>query len=67
MNRSNAIQCDKCEKVFYDYDWKETQEFLRIRFRGGYWSVFGDDVEFECDICQRCLKDLIGDIIREKE
>jgi hypothetical protein len=29
--------------------------------RGGCASVFGDGNEVSCDLCQGCLKELIGD------
>lgn len=63
------IKCDICEKVFKVTDKTtdntlEIQEFTYIRFRGGYGSVFGDDVEVECDICQHCLYDFIKDKYR---
>jgi len=58
-NKAVAYICDRCKKEYSDP--LDTQEFHRIRFRGGYASVFGDDVDISCDICQHCLKDLIGD------
>ncbi len=42
----------------------EIQEFHRIRFIGGYASVFGDVDHIECDLCQRCLKEMIKDYFR---
>jgi hypothetical protein len=58
-------ECDKCHKVYdVDDDCLEAQEFHHIRFTGGYASVFGDEATIECDLCQRCLKELIGDICR---
>jgi len=53
-----SIQCDRCKKVFDDS--MEVQEFLKIRFQGGYASIFGDETNISCDICQYCLKELIG-------
>ena len=51
--------CDKCKKeVFGDM---ELQEAYTIRLMGGYASVFGDGCKVDCDLCQQCLKDLIGD------
>jgi len=61
-----AIQCDKCKKVYADF-LVETQEFYHVNFVGSYGSVFGDECEFGCDICQHCLKEMIGDIIMEIE
>jgi ribosomal protein S27E len=53
-----SITCDKCGNTYGDE--MEAQEFLNIRFRGGYASVFGDETNVSCDICQYCLKELIG-------
>lgn len=51
--------CDKCKKeITTDV---ELQEAYSIHFTGGYFSVFGDTNEIECDLCQHCLKELIGD------
>jgi len=33
---------------------------------GGYHSVFGDGMEIEIDLCQQCLKDLLGKWVRTK-
>ena len=49
-----SVQCDRC-KVDYTDDF-EIQEFLYVRFTGGYGSIFGDCCRVECDICQHCLK-----------
>jgi hypothetical protein len=58
-------ECDRCHKK-YDIDVEsfETQEFHHINFTGGFASVFGDGVHVECDLCQKCLKELIDDICR---
>jgi hypothetical protein len=58
------IQCDFCKKSFTEADEIELLEFHYIRFTGGYASVFGDGTEVECDICQRCLKEIIKDKYR---
>lgn len=59
-----SYQCDKCKKEYDIDDVFEIQEFHHIRFDGGYGSVFGDDTRVECDLCQQCLKKIIGDICR---
>ena len=65
---AESVECDKCHKVYdVDADCFEAQEFHHIRFTGGYASVFGDVATIECDLCQRCLKELIGDICRVVE
>jgi len=57
-----SITCDSCKKEYNDvYD---TQEFLFINFVGGYGSVFGDGNEVEGDICQYCVKELLGSALR---
>jgi hypothetical protein len=61
-----SVKCDKCGKE-YDTNDLETQEFHHIRFRGGYASVFGDGTEVDCDLCQRCLYEMIGDFCRRTE
>ena len=64
---AETITCDICGKK-YDYanseDFMEIQEFHHINFRGGYNSVFGDDVGFAADICQHCLKEKLGEYIK---
>lgn len=63
-----SVTCDRCKRTFsFDEDFLETQEFHFIRFTGGYASVFGDESDVECDLCQTCLKVLIGDFARVKD
>lgn len=59
-----ALKCDICGKTYDDIF--EIQEFLLIDFVGGYGSIFGDGDTVECEICQYCLKDIIGKICRIK-
>ena len=63
------IICDKCgakhELHGNNDSGMEAQEFLSISFTGGYASVFGDMDKFECDLCQYCVKELLGDYIRK--
>ena len=59
-----SITCDICKKKFYyDKDWEEIQEFLHIRERGGYGSVFGDTLSIDADICQHCFKEKFGEYL----
>lgn len=58
-----SITCDICKKKYEDD--MELQEFLNINFVGGYLSIFGDEESFECNICQYCLKEKLGDSIRK--
>jgi len=51
--------CDRCKKEVSDDI--ELQEAYSIQFTGGYNSVFGDGDNINCNLCQYCLKELIGD------
>lgn len=39
-------------------------EKLSLSFTGGYTSVFGDGAEISIDLCQQCLKDVLGPWLR---
>lgn len=64
------LKCDVCGKEYLRgngvevKDDLEIQEFLRVDFVGGYGSVFGDGVHVQCDICQKCLMELLGHFCR---
>lgn len=59
------VTCDRCgrEMTPAGHDF-EHQESLAISFRGGYASVFGDGNLVEADICQHCVKELLGPWLR---
>jgi hypothetical protein len=63
-----SIVCDVCKKEYKkgetDID-GEIQEFTHIAFTGGWGSIFGDGSHFSCDICQHCMKEKLGEYIRE--
>lgn len=59
-----SITCDKCKKEYHIDNWVEMQQFHHIDIRGRYGSVFGDESWVLCDLCQYCLKELIGDFCR---
>ena len=55
----DKLICDRCkQEVIGDMELQETHS---IRFTGGYSSVFGDGSDVSCDLCQQCIKKLIGD------
>lgn len=59
-----AIVCDVCKKRYEASDDEcELQEFLHVNFVGGYGSVFGDGSHVTANICQKCLKERLGDIL----
>jgi hypothetical protein len=59
-----SVECDRCKKVVTKEDPMELQEFFHWGTVGGYASVFGDSIEVECDLCQRCLYELIREYYR---
>ena len=66
IEEPDAVICDVCKRE-YAADDLETQEFHHVKFIGGYASVFGDGTQVECDICQHCLKKLIGEHCRQTD
>ena len=63
----SEIKCDICGNTYstdVGQDVFEAQEFLQISFKGGYGSIFGDGSEVECEICQHCLKEKMGEFLR---
>jgi hypothetical protein len=59
----SSIVCDKCQKSI-DKEDLDFQEVYEIYFIGGYSSVFGDDCAIDCQLCQNCLLEIIGDFCR---
>ena len=60
-------ECDKCHKKFdtnNTNDICEMQEFLHFRNTGGYGSIFGDGAKIELDLCQHCVKEVLGLYLR---
>ena len=63
-----AVICDKCGiRLHREENIWEYQEALRIAFSGGYASIFGDGSTFECDLCQRCVREVLGSFLRKIE
>lgn len=61
-----AIQCDKCGQMVEVEDVCEYQEMLSVSFTGGYAAVLGDGETYMLDLCQHCVKDLLGPYLRKK-
>lgn len=57
--------CDRCglemRQETCDGEWEER---LTVAFRGGYHSEFGDGNLVELDLCQHCVRDLLGPLLR---
>lgn len=73
QTRTKTVQeeitvCDRCHReMLPDSTDCEHQERIAIRFRAGYGSVFGDGNLVEGDICQHCLKEVLGKYLRITE
>ena len=61
-NKVTSVICDRCKKEYNDD--MELQEFLMHYNTGGYNSVFGDGSKTSLDLCQHCVKELLGDYIQ---
>ena len=57
-----AVTCDKCKKEYDDI--MEMQEFLHYENDAGYGSVMGDGNRLRMDLCQHCVKEVLGEFIR---
>lgn len=59
------FQCDRCgrtgERDGLDC---EFHEFTSISYRAGYGSIFGDGNTVETDLCQHCVKEVLGPWLR---
>lgn len=59
------VTCDRCSREMHPNNHDcEHQERLAVRFRAGYGSVFGDGSLVEADLCQHCVKDMLGKWMR---
>jgi hypothetical protein len=57
------VICDRCGSTA-DVEDMEAQEYLHVNFTGGYSSVFGDGSEVRLDLCQNCVRDTLGGLLR---
>lgn len=58
-----SCTCDRCSLRLTPGD-MEWQEKLSLSFTGGYTSIFGDGAQISIDLCQQCLKDVLGPWLR---
>jgi len=57
-----AIKCDRCENTYDDI--MEMQEFLSWKDQCGYGNkTFGDGTHISIDLCQYCLREVLGEWI----
>lgn len=59
----SSITCDRCRQT-WQANTIDAAELISIDFIGGYDSVFGDGSQVELDLCQRCLKETLGQWLR---
>ena len=60
-----TVTCDRCGKSYKPGDYEsQDDEFLSVDFVGGYYSFFGDMNHVRCDLCHKCLNELIGKFCR---
>lgn len=55
--------CDRCG-LDAKAEEGEAEEFVSIERVCGYGSIFGDGNRISVDICQHCLKDVLGEWLR---
>ena len=61
----DTVICDRCGRdLILNAPDLEHQERLAIRFRAGSDSVFGDGSLVESDLCQHCVRDVLGPWLR---
>lgn len=59
-----AYSCDNCGKrIVVAEDPMEAQEMLHWEHRGAYGSIFGDGEDMSLDLCQACVKVLLGNVL----
>lgn len=59
----DQVTCDRCGRADEADDF-EGQEFLSHEMCGGYGSVFGDGHFIKLDLCQHCVRDVLGQWLR---
>lgn len=61
-----SITCDCCKQEYNDIG--EMQEFLSHNDTCGYYNkTFGDETKWSIDLCQHCVKLLLGQYIQIEE
>lgn len=53
--------CDRCHRRLTPDDPGEWQERLSFDHRCGFYSVFGDGDTVSLDLCQHCVRDVLGE------
>ena len=60
---TKQLRCDRCG-LLSDAGDVEFPEFASIDMRAGYGSIFGDGNDVQIDLCQHCVKAVLGGWLR---
>jgi len=60
------VRCDRCGREAEDGE-SEFYEFTFIDYKAGYGSILGDGNRVRIDLCQHCLKEMLGTWLRVEE
>lgn len=66
IEQFSALVCDKCGKRIEADDTMEMQETLTLVIQGGYAAVLGDGSVYDLDLCQVCVRDVLGPYLRQR-
>lgn len=61
-----SVECDRCGDVLSEDDyWCCGVPYFELTYVGGYNSDYpGDLHQVECDLCEQCLEELVGEFAR---
>ncbi|QOT76563.1 hypothetical protein [Cupriavidus basilensis] len=59
VQKLSACTCDRCQRRLTP-DEGEWQERLSINYVGGFDSVFDDGNTVSIDLCQQCVREVLG-------
>jgi len=59
----HKFTCDSCGVDIFP-DTTDSEEMIRIEKTCGYGSVFSDGAVIQCDVCQHCVKAILGNILK---
>jgi hypothetical protein len=57
------LRCDRCHRHAAEGEW-EFLEFMSVEYKAGYGSILGDGNGVAIDLCQHCLKEVLGPWLR---
>jgi hypothetical protein len=66
VSELDEVSCDRCQRQD-EATGMEGQEFLSWSMSCGFASVFGDLNHVDLDLCQHCVKELLGQWVRVTE